>query len=259
MRKRTSAASLHEALRLRFAAPEWAYLDEVRNGTGYARRETRTADAIAMSLWPSRGLELHGIEIKSDRADWLREKNNPAKADAIGKYCDRWWLAIGDASVAPLDEVPAPWGLLVFADGGLVCARLPSPLPSPLPIDRLLLAALLRKATAACDQHVHRDEVAKESESLIAEARAGGLAAMTHEQAMVRRDAEELRERIERFEKASGVEIDRFRPDLTGAAVRALVEHGPERIRQSAEHTRNCAAAVMREAEALMAALDGAT
>ena len=33
----------------------------------------RYADAIAMNLWPSRGLAVHGFEIKISRGDWQRE------------------------------------------------------------------------------------------------------------------------------------------------------------------------------------------
>ena len=59
---RTSAADIHAALRLRYAQPEWAIMFEVANGTGAAQR--RYADAIAMNLFPSRGLCVHGFEVK---------------------------------------------------------------------------------------------------------------------------------------------------------------------------------------------------
>jgi hypothetical protein len=83
----------------------------VRNSTGYG---DRTCDAIAMSLWPSRGLELHGIEIKCSRGDWLHELKRPDKADKMFKYFDRWWLAVSDESVAHDYEIPPTWGLIVM-------------------------------------------------------------------------------------------------------------------------------------------------
>ena len=52
-----------------------------------------SGDAVIMSLWPSRGLELHGVEIKVSRADWKREAADPAKAEAIAAYCDAGELA----------------------------------------------------------------------------------------------------------------------------------------------------------------------
>jgi len=95
--KPLTEAKLIVLLKERFAAPEFAFLPHVRNGTGYARGTTRTADALAMSLWPSRGLELYGFEIKSERRDWLRERENPEKAEEICRFCDRWWVVAGVA------------------------------------------------------------------------------------------------------------------------------------------------------------------
>ena len=51
-----SEAAVIAALRARHPSEAWAFLSHVRNGTGYARRTARTADALAFSLWPSRGL-----------------------------------------------------------------------------------------------------------------------------------------------------------------------------------------------------------
>ena len=64
---------LCKLLRYRFCQPEWAFLSQVRNGTGYLRT-TRTADALAMSLWPSRGLHLYGFEIKVRKSDWKKDR-----------------------------------------------------------------------------------------------------------------------------------------------------------------------------------------
>lgn len=90
-------------------------MTQVRNATGY-NRVTRTADALAMSLWPSRGLHLHGFEIKVSRHDWLRELKNPEKAEEIAQYCHFWWVVAPDG-VVPAEEVPANWGLLALKAG----------------------------------------------------------------------------------------------------------------------------------------------
>jgi hypothetical protein len=52
----------------------YAIFFEVANGTGTHRR--RTIDALVMELWPSDGLNLHALEIKVSRQDWLRELDN---------------------------------------------------------------------------------------------------------------------------------------------------------------------------------------
>lgn len=60
-------AEIKAALRAKFCAPEWAIMFEVGDGTGAS--QSRWADAVAMNLWPSRGLQIHGFEIKAHRSD----------------------------------------------------------------------------------------------------------------------------------------------------------------------------------------------
>jgi hypothetical protein len=58
-----TAIRIREAIAKRWAAPEYAVMWEVGRATGVVSNQ-RYADAVIMSLWPSRGLELHGVEIK---------------------------------------------------------------------------------------------------------------------------------------------------------------------------------------------------
>lgn len=78
--------SVFQWLRKTFKPPAYIVLGEVRNTTGYARR-VRIADALVLSTWPSRGLYIHGFEIKSSRNDWLREFGAPEKAEEIFQFC----------------------------------------------------------------------------------------------------------------------------------------------------------------------------
>lgn len=111
-------------------------------------RATRSADAIAMSLWPSLGLELHGFEFKVSRADWLRELKDPRKAETFKRYCDRWWLVAGSSAIVRPGELPNGWGMLVLQGDRLV--RLAdAPRLDPQPVTRPFLAALLRRADEA--------------------------------------------------------------------------------------------------------------
>ena len=118
-----------EALRARYAAPAWALLPQVADRTGaYA---SRAADALAVGLWPSRGLDVIGFEIKVSRSDWLRELRQPAKAEPMVAICDTWWIAAGESGLVKSEELPGGWGLLeVTATGKLrtvtVAARRPT-------------------------------------------------------------------------------------------------------------------------------------
>ena len=233
--KLLSEAAVREVLRLRYPAPAWAFFAQVRNGTGYSRRTTRTADAVAMSLWPSRGLELHGFEIKTSRSDWLRELEDPEKAEAICAYCDRWWIVIGDAKIVAPGELPPTWGLLVPNGPGLL-AKVEAPKLDPKPIDHMLLASILRSAAevAVSDGQInvavqraledankrHRDEMEEATQRLREELRV-------------------VRHEVNTFEREAGIQItNRTSWSLGGStedvgrAVRFVLDGGMAKHRQ---------------------------
>jgi hypothetical protein len=192
------------ALAKRYPPPSYALLEQVGNGTGFTGN--RWADALAMGLWPSRGLHLNGFEIKVSRADWLRELKRPDKAEEIACYCDFWWV-VAPVNVVTLDELPIAWGLLELnGRRGLVAKKAAPERKGVTPLDTPMVAAILRRAT---EHMVPRSSVA----GLISDAREEGIA-IGKERAeresgdeRVRRDLAELAKAVERFETASGVSI----------------------------------------------------
>lgn len=88
-----------------FFGEGYAWFYQVSNGTGWHGRK-RFADALVLSCWPSRGINLSGIEVKVSRSDWRRELDIPEKAEAIAKWCvaldtrvltlDLRWVRAGD-------------------------------------------------------------------------------------------------------------------------------------------------------------------
>ncbi len=77
----TLTNDLRFALRKRCAPPAWALFEEVRDRQGHDSK--RSADAIAMSLYKSRGYEVHGFELKISRGDWLKELKRPEKDQSL--------------------------------------------------------------------------------------------------------------------------------------------------------------------------------
>lgn len=122
---------------------EWAFLPQVGSGTG--SNYTRTADAIALNCWPSRGMELHGFEIKVYGGDFRRELANPAKAEAIQQFCDRWFIVVPNDQIVRPEELPPTWGLIV-ADESKPRIVVPAPRLDPKPMTRSFIAAVLRAA-----------------------------------------------------------------------------------------------------------------
>lgn len=216
MKPQVTTADVYAALEKRCETRSWAVFKEVSNSTGWAGK--RYADMLALSLWPSRGLELHGFEIKVSRTDWLRELKKPKKADEIQRFCDRWWVAAGDASIVKDGELPPTWGLLVLTGSKLTC-KVDAPQLTPEILDRGFVAALLRRASDSAqelERQAHRRGF-QEGSSQGPEVHQRTLASL-------RMDVEGLEKRIQIFEEKSGVQIDAWRPGDVGKAVRTVLE-----------------------------------
>lgn len=194
------SADVRAALARKFAAPEYALFYEVGDATG--GRSRRWADAIAMGLWPSRGLALQGFEIKVSRSDWLSEMRNPAKAEAIARFCTYWWI-VTPPGIVKDGELPEGWGLYEVQANGLRCVK-PAPKLEPQPIDMPFLAALLRRA----DEHAKstvREAVAKETEALRASVATRIKDGIEDERRHIRSLDESARSTLEAIKKAAGI------------------------------------------------------
>lgn len=151
---RGNSPAIYAALRERFCAPEWALFFEVANGTGSNIR--RYADAVAMNLFPSRGLTLDGFEVKISRSDWQRELKNPRKVeDGVFKYCDHWWV-VAPAGLIDKAALPPTWGLLELLEKGSLRQAVAAPRLNPVELSRNFIAALLRRASEADEGVVER-------------------------------------------------------------------------------------------------------
>ncbi len=213
-----TAHEVRERLRRKYAAPEWALLDEVRNTTGGTMQD-RYADAVAMNLWPSRGMRVHGFEIKVRRGDWLNELRKPDKSAPIQKFCDHWWVVAGGANIVKLDELPPTWGLMTVAHGRLVISK-DAPKLEAQPLDRGFIASVLRRAAESLASTRASDELFKQG-------RAEGIKIGTEQgqqsSRFVREDLKKLKEAVKSFEESSGLEITRYSGARLGEAV-ALVQ-----------------------------------
>jgi hypothetical protein len=182
------APDIIAAMKLRYPLPEWALMFQVANGTGAS--QSRYADALAMNLYPSRGLELHGFEIKVDRRDWQRELANPDKAESIARFCERWWVA-APKEIVKREELPAGWGLIEF-DGKTLKQAVAAPLLTAQPLDRPFIAAMLRRS-AEIDQAVVKAVV----DAKVAELRARDE---QHQEEALRQRTRDLQAKIDRVD-----------------------------------------------------------
>lgn len=149
-----------DALRTRYMVhagngARYAVAEGVRSHASFDAR--RTADFVAMDLWKTGKLDLHGHEVKVSRSDWLRELKDPSKAAEFIPYMNRWWLVIADAAMVRPGELPDGWGLMELDRPGdrwhplRVVKHAPRREALPLPPTRLapLLRAVAQTARPA--------------------------------------------------------------------------------------------------------------
>jgi hypothetical protein len=213
---------VYKILRNKFPAGEFALLDEVRDAAGF--QASRSADAIAYGLWPSRGHEVHGIEIKSFRGDWLKEYKNPQKAESIFKYCDRFWLLATDESVVLNEsEIPKNWGYLLIKGDRLKTKKDAPPLKSKQ-LDKSFIGAMLKRATG---RMIHPAEI----DEKIKKAKVEAEYQIQTEFTKLKNQHDNLLKDIKAFEDASGLKIhseDWWSEDNAahiGAAVKIVVHN----------------------------------
>jgi len=144
-----NTGDLVRCLETRFPMPEWVLAHEVRLDIGPT---VRSADAIAMNMWGSRGLRISGFELKRTRGDWLRELKQPDKAEAFFRRCNEWWLVTGHGVVKDIDEIPEGWGWLCMTNNKTkLIAKKKAPRRDSLKLDRVpvvqrqLMANMLRR------------------------------------------------------------------------------------------------------------------
>jgi len=187
-------------LHKRFPPPAFVLLYGVRNTTGYAKKQIRTADALAISVWPSRGLYFSGIEIKVRFSDWRKELSDPTKAQEIQKYCKYWYVA-APKGVVPPDEIPEMWGLLECTKNSIQATKEAKENQIVAP-DVLFVASLLRSFSQNYIVNwQHKEEIEKAKEY------AEEAIRTSHKIVPLQYELDKLKETIESFENASGVKI----------------------------------------------------
>src|ERR1051325_9577513 len=179
----------------------WIVLTEVANGTG--AQALRHADALALGLWPSRGYEIHGYECKASRGDVQKELLDPSKADAVGKFCDFWWLVVSDVSIIDGLVIPATWGILAPKNKVLRVVR-KAPKLEATPVNRAFVAALVRNV---CKGWVPKHEHEAFKNAAREKARAELEQERRWKQEELNYEHRQLKDSVAAFEHASGIDL----------------------------------------------------
>jgi hypothetical protein len=230
-----TSTEIEELLRNRFCPPEYAFLPQVRNQTGYSR-QIRTADVLVMSLFPSRGLYLSGFEIKVNRGDFLNELKYPDKAEAIARYCDFWWIA-APKEIVKIEELPVNWGLICPHGETMKVIKSAIINPEIKIMDRVTLAGIFRKAQEVITPE---GELRKAKDDGIKY----GRETEKHRCDYELKELTELRQCIKEFEEASGLSFNKWRGTKElGEAVKLVLNgeymHLKEKLENLLERSKN--------------------
>lgn len=201
-----TAHELYQRIAFVHASPSWACFDEVADGTG--RNCNRHCDALAMSLWPSRGLFIRGFEIKVSRSDYKNELGNPEKAEAVARFCDEWYIVAPDGLVKDITtELPPAWGLMVPNKGkGLTTVRAAKFVKGKT-VTRSFLAAVFRSAQRSVadvlKHHVPRSEIEEQLEKSYQRGLDGGPGYRNE----LRKELDGANKALKEFEEHTGIKI----------------------------------------------------
>ena len=226
------AQDIYSTLRGRFPENEYVLMREVSDGAGFDR--SRSADYIAVNLFPSRGLSIHGIELKSFRGDWLNELKNPKKAENIFQYCDYFWLLTQDEKIAKIEEIPPTWGWLNIK-GDRIYTKKKAPVLKPKHITKSFMCAMLKRASDKRG-YVLRDSIKEEVDRAFTQ----GGEHSSQEITRMKNKLNEIEKNVHEFEKASGIGLcelssDHFwrDPKKMGEAFKFVNEQGgTQKIRE---------------------------
>jgi hypothetical protein len=205
-KKQITESTIYRAIEKAHGPPAWACFPQVANGTGSSCR--RHADALAMSLWPSRGLMLRGFEIKTHRGDWVNEKKNPEKAEAIASYCDEWWLVTPPGLVGNPDiDLPPAWGLMVLGERQALKTVRKAKTMEPQPVSKTFMAAILRAAQKQVEgvtkDYIHRNDIEDRLEKARERGRAEGPVHVRHLESQLSK----FQRVVQDFQDATGLEL----------------------------------------------------
>lgn len=100
-----------EALLAHYRKPGTAQDGEVLLPEVAAPGSNRRCDLLRIGVWASRGMGIDVHELKTSRSDWLRELDDPGKADAWWPYSSRFWV-VAPPKMIRLEEMPSGWGLM---------------------------------------------------------------------------------------------------------------------------------------------------
>jgi hypothetical protein len=170
-------------------------------------------DAIYVGFTSTSGRVLAGHELKTSRADWLKELNQPGKADGWADECHQFWLVAAAPDIVHDGELPHGWGLMTPGNSKTRMQIQVKPdtktghTPSWKAVRSIMARQDTLRASAIAAARLNaRDEAQRSIDVLVEE--------QVQRRFRDQPGADALRERLKLLEEALGVEVaypDRYR------------------------------------------------
>lgn len=202
-----TAEELNDLLHAHFIKPE-DRLSDAGAGAVYLTEVTapngvRRADAVHVGLWQSRGAgRIDVCELKVTRADFRRELDKPEKAEAWWPYSSTFSIVAPSIEIAPPDELPPGWGLMVPQAGRRRFRVVVKPEERTPTLTVGLLLTLLKNTETT------RINALREQQRKLYEQQREAVESVRRERGVVGSDLLRRLELMNKFEKAMGLELD---------------------------------------------------
>lgn len=237
-------------LRKHYPENEYALMSEVSDMAGFYR--SRSADYVAVNLWPSRGLSVIGFEEKKSRSDWLAELKKPEKAENIFQYCDYWYLITHGDTIAKIEEIPESWGWKAMINGKIKTIK-EAPKLTPKPISRHFMAAMIKRGSDR-NGWVRVDSIQDKIKEAIEQQR-------SYDKQQLERATKELqalRKEIYDFEAESGIRINQRWHDMKklGASVKFVMDGGIDSQAKRLEMLEQTAAGILKDIQSQLSRIE---
>lgn len=197
--EKITANDIRNSLQQYYADPEWTLMFEVGNGTGGTLR--RHADGVAMNMYPSRGYEIRGFEIKVSRSDLKHEIEQAEKAEAVCQYCDTWFLVVPKGLTKDI-QIPLPWGIIEYCDEGKLRIKKQAEKLQRETLPVQFVAGMLR-----AQQRTSRQDVAKRVESELQSRKEIWQKHKTWEMDRLRDDNERMVKKLTEVKEQTGINL----------------------------------------------------
>ena len=144
-----TASDITAMLKERHPLPEWAFLAELRGGTGFSLPGSEQfIDAWAINCYASKQWRRVAYEVKVSRSDFQREIKEPLKRRHALSLSNLFYF-VAPGGVIPADKVPMECGLLEVKEFKVGKRRLVETVSAPWrdvgPPAWIFVAALARR------------------------------------------------------------------------------------------------------------------